>query len=172
MENQQPESDGEKHILGTLLPAYLGESMLFRSAFIFVAWIVVWQLGRLVEYTPHASVWFPAAGFSFACLLVHCRKAVIPIMLAAITITIWNINHYQLPLNLEQKIWAGFLFGLAHILPYWLGAACISTLSKSKNKNTPQLIITFLLVAGLATLIATVLVIMSLVYTKQVDISK
>lgn len=172
MDNQQSDSDSDKHKLGTLLPDCLGTSMLFRSAFIFIAWIAVWQLGRLVEYTPHASVWFPAAGFSFACLLVHCRKAVIPIMLAAIVITIWNINHYQLPLNLQQMIWAGILFGLAHILPYWLGAACISTLSKTKNKNTPQLIISFLLVTGLATLIATVLVIMSLVYTKQVDISE
>jgi len=162
-------------VLGTAVLQQLHQTSLIRGILLFVAWLAVWQLGRLVEYTEHASVWFPPAGFSFACLLVLGRRAVLPIMCAGIVITIWNGNHYQLPLSFEELIWAGFLFGLAHITPYWLGALLIGKLGRDQQDNIPRLIVTFLLVAGVCTLIATVLVIQSLVYTDQLpaaDVAK
>lgn len=128
-------------------------------------------MGRLVEYTEHASVWFPVAGFTFACFLVIGRRAFLPIMLAAIVITIWNIKHYQLPLSLVESIWGGFLFGLAHIIPYWLGALIIRHLSLKAAHNAPQLIVTFLIVAGISALLVTVLVIASLIFTNQMPLA-
>ena len=149
----------------------LKSSVLYQGLFLFIAWMAVWHVGRLVEYTDHASVWFPAAGFTFSCLLVLGRRAFIPIMLGAIIITIWNGNHYQLALSLNELIWAGFLFGLAHILPYWLGASIIGSLSKEAEHGSPKLIVTFLVVAGVSALLVTILVIASLVYTNQMPIS-
>jgi diguanylate cyclase (GGDEF)-like protein len=162
-------------VVGAAILQQLHQSALIRGMLLFIAWLVVWQLGRLVEYTEHASVWFPPAGFSFACLLVLGHRAVLPIMCAGIVITIWNGNHYQMPLNLIELIRAGFLFGLAHISPYWLGALVIGKMSREQPDNIPRLIVSFLLVAGVCTLIATVLVIQSLVLTNQLpaaDVAK
>lgn len=147
----------------------LHASGLMRAIFLLTAWLVVWQVGRLAEYTDHASVWFPVAGLTFAALLVLGKRAVVPIMIGAILITVWSVNHYQFPLNLGQTVWAGFLFGLAHIGPYWLGAAIISRLADKPAHSVPQLIVAFLIVAGLAALGAAVLVISSLVLTNQMD---
>ena len=150
-------------------------SVLVRYISLTLAWLVVWQVGRVVEYTNHASVWFPAAGFTFSCLLVLGKRAFLPVMTGAIIVTIWNVEHYQLSLTLSELIWAGFLFGLAHIIPYWYGASLVSRLSFKQGHSTPQLIVTFLLVAGISAFIVTVLVILSLVATNQMpvtDVSK
>ncbi|MDT8448587.1 MAG: diguanylate cyclase [Wenzhouxiangellaceae bacterium] len=152
-----------------LLTRLLHRSALLRVVFLLVAWLAVWQLGRLVEYTEHASVWFPAAGLTFAALLVLGRRAALPLMAAAVLITIWAVDHYQLPLDFRQSIRAGILFGVAHIAPYWLGAFLIGRLARKASHSTPQLIVTFLVTAGLAALCATVLVIAALVITNQLD---
>ncbi|TDR18461.1 diguanylate cyclase (GGDEF)-like protein [Marinicella litoralis] len=145
--------------------------MLTRHVFLLLAWLAVWQMGRLVEYTDHASVWFPVAGLTFSALLVLGKRAILAIMTGAIVITVWQANHYQLPLSLLEMIWAGFLFGLAHILPYWLGASLIGRLSQHASHSAPQLIVTFLVVAAVTAFIVTVLVISSLVVTNQLDVS-
>jgi diguanylate cyclase (GGDEF)-like protein len=168
--NVKTERHHSKHIISSKLATFLSDSALTRFTFLLLAWLLVWQLGRLVEYTEHASVWFPAAGFTFSCLLVLGKRAIIPIMGAAILITIWNVNHYQLNLSLPQLIWAGFLFGIAHTLPYWAGALVIGRLAQKEDHSVPQLIVTFLLVAGLSAFLATVLVISSLVLTDQMSV--
>ncbi len=156
----------------SLLTQGLSGSAIIRAVFLLLAWLLVWQLGRLVEYTDHASVWFPASGFTFACMLVLGKRAFIPIMVGAIIITLWQSNHYQSPLNSQQLTWAGFLFGLAHILPYWLGASLIKTISQKVNHSAPQLIVGFLIIAGLSALLATALVISSLVFTDQMTLAE
>ena len=158
-----------------LLARFLRKSFVVRDLILLLAWLAVWQVGRLVEYTDHASVWFPAAGLTFAALLVLGRRAVLPIMGAAVLITIWSIDHYQLPLTFRQSIYAGVLFGLAHIGPYWLGAIVVGRLAQKVSHSVPQLIVTFLLTAGIAALCATVLVIATLVWTQQLasqDVSR
>lgn len=149
----------------------LKTSFIVRGVFILVSWLLVWQIGRLMEYTEHASVWFPASGFTFSCLLVIGRRAYTPIMVAAILTTIWNGHHYSIPLTLSEFVWAGLLFGLAHIFPYWTGAALLGRISRKPDVHTPQLIVSFLVIACIASLITTVLVITSLVLTNQMSAS-
>ena len=160
-----------QQILSKLIDS-LRYSLLLRNVFLVIVWLAVWQLGRLVEYTDHASVWFPVAGLTFSCLLVLGIRAVLPIMIGAIVITIWQINHYQVDMTLTEMTWAGFLFGMAHILPYWLGASIIERLSHKADHSAPQLIVTFLVVAGVSALIVTSLVIASLVVTNQLAIDE
>jgi len=95
----------------------LSQSAVVRTTVLFVVWVAVWQAGRLVEYTNHASVWFPVSGFTFACFMVLGKRAVLPILAGAIVITISQIALYQIPLTLPQSLWAGFLFGVAHTVP-------------------------------------------------------
>lgn len=152
----------------------LKASYWLQSLIIFLAWLAIWEIGVLVEYTEHASVWFPAAGFTFACMLVVGMRAFLPIMAAAIVSSILQIHYYQLPLNIYQSIWAGILYGFAHIIPYWIGAKLVIRISK-QTQNTPQLIVSFLLIAGAASLICTALVLASLVVTDLMpvaDVSK
>lgn len=151
---------------GTEIPSLM-HSLPIQTLLILVAWLLVWQVGRLVEYTAHASVWFPAAGFTFSCLLVLGRRAFIPIMVGAILITLWSVNHYQLGLSLKEAVWGGFLFGLAHIFPYWMGAKLISDLANRDSENIPRLIVSFIIVAGSCAFLAAMLVIASLIFTQQ-----
>jgi diguanylate cyclase (GGDEF)-like protein len=160
-------AEGSDMTLSDKLSNTLSQSVLLRTVVLFVAWLAVWQVGRLVEYTNHASVWFPVSGFTFACFMVLGKRALLPIMAGAIVITIWQIDIYQIPLSLPEATWAGFLFGVAHIAPYWLGANIIARLSLKENHSAPQLIVTFLLVAGIAAFVVTSLVITSLVLTNQ-----
>lgn len=128
------------------LTRVLHGSAWLRGLFLLIAWLAVWQVGRLVEYTDHASVWFPVAGLTFAALLVLGKRAVLPIMTGAVLITIWSVRHYQFPLNTWEATWAGLLFGVAHILPYWLGALLVGRLARKAGHGAPQLIVTFLVV--------------------------
>jgi diguanylate cyclase (GGDEF)-like protein len=164
-------TNGQKSMIVHLQHALHG-SAIIRAVFLLLAWLAVWQSGTLVEYTEHASVWFPPAGFTFACMLVLGKRAFLPIMAAAIIITYWQANLYQSPLNALELAWAGILFGLAHIFPYWLGAILIRHLSNKKNHGAPQLIISFLLVGVISAFITTVLVISSLFITDQMPIEE
>lgn len=153
----------------TFLMRQLRQSSLLRgTTFVFV-WLAIWQLGRLVEYTEHASVWFPAAGLTFAVLLIAGARAIPPVMVSAIVITIWAGFHYELDLSLGELVFAGVLFGVAHITPYFLGARVLSMLSKTDNLTLPQLIISFLVASAVVSLFATFLVIGALILSDMMS---
>ncbi|MEC9162997.1 MAG: diguanylate cyclase [Pseudomonadota bacterium] len=144
-------------------------SGLYQDVFIILSWIAIWQIGRIVEYTEHASVWFPAAGYTLACFLVLGWRAVVPIMVAAIAITVWNGHNYLLPLSNVEMMWGGVLFGVAHMLPYYAGASVLGHLLRKPDVTTPQLIVSFLIIGCISSLVATQLVIGSLVLTNQMS---
>lgn len=137
------------------------------DVFIILSWLAVWQIGRIVEYTEHASVWFPASGYTLACCLVLGWRAVFPIIVAAVLITVWNGQHYSLPLTISELIWGGLLFSIAHLLPYYVGASALGHLLRKPDVTTPQFIVSFLIIGCLTSLVATQLVIGSLVLTNQ-----
>jgi diguanylate cyclase (GGDEF)-like protein len=134
-----------------------------RPVLLALTWLAVWHIGVLVEYIEHASVWFPAAGLTFAALLVAGYRAILPLMVSAVLVTIWTAQIYDLPLSITQLLKAGVLFGIAHIFPYYIGSKLLCWLTLSRHFNAPQLIVTFLLTATVISLIATVLVLASLV---------
>jgi diguanylate cyclase (GGDEF)-like protein len=138
---------------------------------VILLWLAIWHVGRIVEYTEHASVWFPAAGFTLSCFLVVGLRAFLPIMVASVVITLWNGHHYGLALTNNELVWGGLLFGLAHMLPYFVGASILGYLLRKPEVTTPQLIVSFLVVCCLSSLVATQLVIGSLVLTDQMPLS-
>lgn len=140
-----------------------------RFLLLALLWIGVWQIGVLVEYIEHASVWFPAAGLTFAALLIAGYRAILPIMFSAILVTIWTAQIYDLQLSLSQLLKAGVLFGIAHIAPYYLGAKFLRWLSLSRHFSAPQLIVTFLLTASVISFLATILVLLSLVVSEMMQ---
>lgn len=130
-------------------------------------WLLVWQLGRLVEYTEHASVWFPASGLSFAALLLFGLAAVPALGIGAVLMTLWTVQHYQLPLDGAEAARAGILFAVAHLLPYGLGAWLLRLLLQQGQRHLPKLIIIFLLIAALSSLAAAAAVITQLVWCQM-----
>lgn len=137
-------------------------SMLSNAALL-VAWFLVWEVGWLVEYTHHASVWFPVAGLTFAALTVIGPTALPALFVGCVLITIQTARHYHLGLSELQILKAGMLFAVAHLLPYGLGASAMRLIARRGTWDATVLIIAFLLIAAVTALLATVLVLCSLV---------
>ncbi len=64
-------------------------SLVLANIVVLVLWVLVWQLGRLVEYTEHASVWFPVAGLTFAVLLLEGAYLLPGLFGGCVLMTIW-----------------------------------------------------------------------------------
>ncbi len=139
--------------------------MVWRNVLLLLLWLLVWALGWLVEYTQHASVWFPVAGLTCAALLVIGIRAIPAILVAAVLITYWTAFEYDIALSFTQLTKAGILFGIAHILPYYLGAIALRKISALTQYNLPLFVVSFLVLAVVSSLLATAAVLTSLVLT-------
>lgn len=158
--------------LPTQLWRMVAQHRVLQQLLLLLLWLLVWQLGYLVEYTHHASVWFPAAGLTFAALLVLGHAALPALMLVAVIVTLWTVEQYQLPLSLAQTLQAGVLFALAHITPYAAAAWLLRRLARRQQRQLPQLTLAFLLAACSSSFIAAVAVIAQLVYCQMLPISE
>ncbi|GAC12982.1 sensor domain-containing diguanylate cyclase [Aliiglaciecola lipolytica] len=145
--------------------SFLRASPGARAGLLLLAWLAVWFIGGLVEYAHHASVWFPPAGLTFAVLFVVGLRATPILMLAAILVTIFTNNDYQINLQNIEVIESGIFFGIAHIVPYYAGSALLRWLTQTKQLTLPLSIISFLLIAATSALLATALVLVSLIFT-------
>ena len=143
-----------------------------RGILFMLLWIAVWALAQLMEYTAHASVWFPASGLTYAALLIIGSSAILPILLCAVIVTFVTCIQYGLPLDLPQVIQAGLLFGAAHILPYWLSVQLFIWIARIGRLSTPGLIIVYIINTGVASLCTTLLVIYSLVFSNMMQPSE
>ncbi len=153
----------------------LQQSWWWRSFFLLLAWLLLFEIGWLVEYTSHASVWFPVAGFTFAALLIMGLTALPALLVGCVLITFFSASHYQLPLTAAEILKGGMLFGFAHILPYALGAYLLRFVARHGVRDVTRVIVSFLVIAASTSLLATVLVLTSLVISNMMplaDVSK
>lgn len=130
------------------------ESAVLRNLAMMVLWMLVWQLGRLVEYTEHASVWFPVAGLTFAVVLLDGLRTAPGLAAGCVLTTIWVGQHYALPLDGTDLVVAGVLFACAHIGAYALGARALRSFAGRGSGDLPRLVLSFLLVAAVTSLLA------------------
>ena len=144
-------------------------SGLARQAALLVAWLLLWEMGWLVEYIDHASVWFPVAGLTFAALMVIGPRALPALAVGCVIITFADAHHYHLALGHGQVFEAGVLFAVAHLVPYGLAAAFLRHEVRRGGWDTTHLIVQFLVIAAAAAFLATVLVITSLVYAHMMQ---
>jgi diguanylate cyclase (GGDEF)-like protein len=149
---------------------YIERLSLLRHGLLFVIWLGVWYISGLVEYTEHASVWFPAAGLTFAALFLLGLRAIPALMLAAMVVTIVTAREYNLPLTLTEMLYAGILFSIAHIIPYYLASRLLRWLGKTNLQSLPQFVISFLLVAACFSLLATSLVLGALILSNMMPV--
>lgn len=143
----------------------LVNSTLWFNAAMLVAWVMLWQLSRLVEYTEHASVWFPVAGLTFAVVLLEGARLVPALLGGCIIVTIWTGRHYGLALSDLELAFAGVLFAAAHIGSYALGARLLRKIALLGSRELPLLVVSFLLIAAVSSLLATGAGLSTLVYS-------
>jgi diguanylate cyclase (GGDEF)-like protein len=147
------------------------DSPVLANMAVLALWVLVWQLGRLVEYTEHASVWFPVAGLTFAVLLLEGAYLLPGLFGGCVLMTIWVGRKYGVALTDLQLVYAGMLFALAHIGSYALGARGLRMLVTRGTRELPLLVIGFLLIAAASSLLATATGVASLVFTGMMPIA-
>jgi len=157
----------QSHAVQSRLLRLLQRSAIVRDVSLLLLWLFIWLCGLLVEYSAHASVWFPSAGLTFAAMLVLGYRAIPALMVGCVLITFFSVQQYQLPLNFQQSLQAGVLFALAHILPYAAGAWLLRGLANRGQRHFPKLVLKFLLIAAGSALLASVLVIAQLVFCQM-----
>ena len=115
----------------------------------------MWRVAGIMEYAPHASIWFPPAGLTFAAFLVMSWRAFPAILLGSIVTTLWVSDLYgdQTPVN--ELLVTGLIFGFAHTVPYFLGAWLLrSKLLRLGSHGLSSTIMAFLGIAALSSFCA------------------
>ncbi|MES2898485.1 MAG: diguanylate cyclase [Pseudomonadota bacterium] len=148
------------------------ESPILSNLAMMVLWVLTWQVAKLVEYTEHASVWFPVAGLTFAALLLEGARLVPGMFAGCVIVTIWVGRHYNLPLNDLQLAFGGMLFALAHIGAYAAGARALRAIALRGKRDLPKLVVSFLLIAAVSSLLATAAVLAALVYSGMMPVAE
>lgn len=151
---------------------FLQNSSIARAGLLLLSWLGIWFIAGLVEYTHHASVWFPPAGLTFAVLFVVGLRAIPVLMLAAIVVTILTSSDYEFQLQNTEVLEGGVLFGIAHIIPYYAGSKLLRWLTQTKQLTLPLSIISFLVIGASCALLATILVLLSLIASDMMSINE
>jgi diguanylate cyclase (GGDEF)-like protein len=135
---------------------------LWSGALLVIAWLLLWASGLLVEFAPHASIWFPPAALSFAARVVLGWRAVPALALAAVLSTFWSIRLYEIELDPVEALIAGLAYAAAHLASYGAAAWLLQFQVRRLGSRLPLAIINFLLAAALGTLLATGLQLLAL----------
>jgi diguanylate cyclase (GGDEF)-like protein len=117
------------------------------SGVLALLWVGAWALGRIQEYAPHASLWFPPAGLTFAAFAVLGARAVPGIAAASILVTLRLGDVYGADYPLRSLLLSGVLFAAAHVGAYGVGAAA---LRRWAGTAVPRAVTAFLAVAPLS----------------------
>jgi len=147
-----PPDSGARAAHGTPSPVRpaLGREVVV-TALLALGWVAAWALGSIQEYAPHASLWFPPAGLTFAALAVLGPRAVPGVATAAVLVTLRLGEVYRVDYDLGTLLVAGALFAAAHVGAFGLGAAALRRWSGS---SVPQAVTAFLVVAPVSAALA------------------
>lgn len=152
------------------LTIFFSAKEMLRSILLMLCWLLLWRLAVLMEYAPHASIWFPPAGLSFAAFLVMGLRAMPVLLLCSIIATFWVDNMYQSEQDWLQIANSGILFGAAHCASYWFGAWTLRAMVKSTAAELlPKAILSFLIIGSLTALGAALLGTQALAISGMID---
>lgn len=149
---------------GTARRAKLGTlALLWRAILFCVLWVAVYRAAVLMEYTSHASLWFPPAGLSFAAFYIIGWRAFPLVFAGALTAGLWSDLFSQTSEPWSGLIYNGVLFATAHALAYGSGAWVLRRFGHTRSGGSfPRLIVGFLAVGSLTAMLATWLGIVAL----------
>lgn len=122
--------------------------VLVCSALVAVVWILSFFAAALLEYAPHASLWFPPAAVTYAAIVVFGWRALPGIFVAALVGTVIVSVEYELGKAMIDKLGTGAAFAVVHCAAYgfvaWMVLRSLSWRSASLLRT-----VTVFLLAGL-----------------------
>jgi diguanylate cyclase (GGDEF)-like protein len=128
--------------------------LLLVQTTVFVLWLLAFGAARLLEYAPHASLWFPPVAISFGGFVALGWRALPPLFLACLAGTLLADLDYQLQLPPAALAASGLGFALGHCLPFWLLATLLRRVAHGEPRATLRLVSAFLLGGGAAALLS------------------
>ncbi len=148
----------------------ISHRVVYRHIALGVSWLLLWRISVLMHYAPHASLWFPPAGLSFAALLVMGWRAVPMLMVCSVASTFWGSSMYPNHTEWRELLMSGLTFGVAHCLSYGIGAGILRQIvRRSTMQSLPAIIIAFLAIGSLSALAAALSGVQSLEISGMLD---
>lgn len=128
--------------------AVRARDVLVASSLVGVLWILSFFAAALLEYAPHASLWFPPAAVTYAAIVVFGWRALPGVILAALVGTVIVGVEYELGQAVIDKLGTGAAFALVHCAAYGFVALMVL---RSMAWRAPSLLrtVTVFLLAGL-----------------------
>lgn len=119
-------------------------------------WLTAFFAARLLEYAPHASLWFPPAAISFAAFLVFGRQALPTVLLACVLATLATNAIYAQGLDAWSLLLSSATFAGCHAFSYALAALVLRRLARGQARvaSMRRTVTVFLLGGVLATALA------------------
>jgi diguanylate cyclase (GGDEF)-like protein len=145
---------------------------LFGDVLLLAVWLLLWRVSVLLEYAPHASIWFPPAAVTFTAFLVLGIRALPVLLLASILSTFWIDTLYQGGATFGALLYTGTLFALAHCGAYGLGAACLRAMARRAAADAfPSIVLAFLLLGAASSMLAALLGTYALLLGQMISLS-
>jgi len=139
------------------IPLYISESKaanVFSHLLLIATWLLLWRLAMLMEYAPHASIWFPPAGLTFSAFLLLGRKVAGSIAIACVLSTFWENSIFQYGRSLPELLGSGIIFAILHTTIYAIGAKYLrSAIVKINTKTLYHVIVRFLIAVAVSSLL-------------------
>lgn len=122
--------------------------MLVASSVVGLLWIATFFVAALLEYAPHASLWFPPAAVTYAAFVVFGWRALPGVFLACLAGTVVVSVEYDLERAALGTLATGAAFAVVHCTAYGLVAGMVL---RSMAWRAPTLLrtVTVFLFAGL-----------------------
>ncbi len=118
-------------------------------------WLLLWRASSLMEYEPHASIWFPPAGLTFTAVLLLGLRAIPVVACCCLVSTFWEDIIYGTAEPAYELLASGALFALAHILAYSAGALLLKRICRRGGvEHLPSMLLAFTLIAPASALFA------------------
>lgn len=117
-----------------------------------LSWLALYQSAGFMEYSPHASLWYPPAALSFAAMTLLGARVFPGLFLASLLTSLW---HFQQNDAAEQvPYFAVVLTSFAHTGSYLLGAMLLRLFIKIGGANYSAAVVAYFILAAAAAFLA------------------
>jgi diguanylate cyclase (GGDEF)-like protein len=111
-------------------------------------WLICFVAAWLLEYAPHASLWFPPAAVTFAALLVLGWRILPVLWLACLLATLMADFMYEENLSALQLLGSGVVFAVTHTFSYGVIALILRRLAQEASPVVTLRKVTWFLLGG------------------------
>ncbi len=124
-------------------------SALVMHTGLLLLWLACFHAAWLLEYAPHASLWFPPAAATLAGFAVLGLRAWPVLLIACAVATFTTSAHYEMTLGIGDLLWASAAFAAAHTGTYGLAGLAMRMLVQGATGASTMLRgVTVLLLGG------------------------